>query len=98
MSATFTPPVVTGQSGPVDPQARGFINRWFRGDFSRADNVWIVDGTAAQNYQPQSTYNSDGSLNQDGLQRTTAFFQGGATYTVTDAEATILNAAGFPTT
>ena len=92
---TFTPPVDTGQAGVADPRLPRHVNRWFRGNFSRARNVWIVDNATAQDSQPSATYNADGSLNQTGLERTTRFFQGGVTYTVTDAEQTILTAGGF---
>lgn len=74
------------------------FRRRFRGNFSRARNVWIVDGTTAQDYQPSASYNSDGTVNQTGLERTTAFFQGGVSYTVTAAQATILTTGGFTVT
>jgi hypothetical protein len=75
------------------PKLRNFL-----GHFSQAYNVWIVDGTTAQSYQPSASYNADGTLNQTGLERTTAFFQGGISYTVTAAQATILTNGGYTVT
>jgi len=97
---TFTPPVMVDavpNSGPSDPPwVQRAMSHFARVD--RAKNVWIVDNATAQDYAPDSTYTAEGSVLQTGLERTTRFFQGGAVYTVTDAEAAILVAGGFPVT
>lgn len=84
-------------SGPTDPpMVQRAMAHFSRGD--RAFNVWIVDNATAQDYQPTTTYNSDGTVNQTGSERTNAFFQGGITYTVTAAQAAILTGSGFTVT
>lgn len=99
MSTFVCPKMVSAvpNAGPRDPiLVQRCMSHFSRGD--RYYNVWIVDNLTAQNYQPTATYNSDGSLNQTGLERTNAFFQGGITYSVTAAQATILTNSGFTVT
>ena len=77
--------------------ATGLQRRWAKlaSGNPRARNYWIVDGVFTED-DPQATYNSDGSLALDGLQRVTRFFQsGGGPFTVTSAEATMITTAGF---
>ena len=93
--STFTPTVDTGQAGVVDDREPSWKQRLFAGSFSRARNVWIVDGTTVQEYPPTASYNSDGSLNQLPEARVTRWFQGAQTHTVNASESTLLTAAGY---
>lgn len=71
------------------------MDRLYRGNFSRAHNVWIdVDGNVTE-YPPNATYNTDGSLGTLPEDRVHRFFQGAQTYTVTAQEATWLTNAGY---
>ena len=95
--ATFTPPVVrrtppteiTTRSGPAKN-----LFRHFRGD-DQADTVWIyTDGTVSTE-NPQTTYDTDGAVDEEALSRVSRMFLGGATYTVTAAEQALLEGAGY---
>lgn len=62
-------------------------------------NVLILtDGTVTEDLPP-ATYNDDGSLNETPEERIAAIFWGGCgPWTVTDAQATLLTAAGYTVT
>ena len=100
--ATFTPPTeetVPPAFPPNSPEwnANPLGNRLMShyGNGTRGRNVFIVDGVATEN-EPAATYNADGSLDQTAAERITrVFFGGHGPQSVTAAERTILEAAGY---
>ena len=96
--ATFTPPANTSEVPKVDASARGLPRRMFQrgGGNPRGRNFYIVDGTTFTEEDPVATYNSNGSLNQEGSARVTRFFQSTTgPFTVSTAEAALITTAGF---
>lgn len=94
---TFTPPATSNEVPGLAADTRGPARRLFAwsGGQPRARNFYIVDGALTE-IDPTATYTADGSVNQTGTERITRWFQSGTgPFSVTDAEATIITAAGF---
>ncbi len=95
--ATFTPPANATEVPGFDADASPMAKTMFRyhGGRPRARNFYIVGSTFTE-VDPSASYNADGSMNQDALQRTTRFFQSGTgPFTVTSAEAALITTAGY---
>lgn len=96
---TFMPPTYVVPYGRGQNQEAGHptydVHRWL-GGFNRSYVVLITDSTV-------STYPGVKSLDTDDIEAANAgsgeggkaYFRGGTTYTVTDAEAALLYAAGY---
>lgn len=96
--STFTPPADLVVPS-LNPDVQGLPRRALRSAIgvAKTRNVFLYDSDtiAIDGAMPPASYNSDGSLHQTGLERLSAAFYGGTTYTVTATQAATLTAAGF---
>lgn len=95
---SFTPPVYDFSAVEGTPRSHPGFRLFRRYTWSRGYSVRIVDGTATPlpggiNFTQAQINECDDGSGIGGK----AFFQGGRTYTITDAEAAILQTAGYTT-
>lgn len=91
---TFTPPVLTGSASQV-PRVLADSSTIERRLYSR---VRPVDSSQSVIRRADGSWETRTDFSQDEIGTALAYYQGGRTYTITDAEAAALTAAGYTVT